>query len=109
MTRGKQSVQKGIWYLQEKRRKIRTRIKIRQQGKVFPIGLIASAAAPLLGEIAKPIFKTILRRGRRKRRREKKYCCDDGLFKKKVTLPNRQTFYAKYEKRADKIYRGMLR
>ena len=47
----------------EKKRKIRTRIKKIQQGKRFPVGLIASAAAPLLGEIAKPIFKTIFGRG----------------------------------------------
>ena len=51
----------------EKKRKIRTRIKKRQQGNGFPIGLIAPAAAPLLGEIEKPIFKTIFGRGRRKR------------------------------------------
>ena len=51
-----------------KKRKMRTRIKKRQQGKGFPIGLITSATAPLLGEIAKSIFKTIFGRGRRKRR-----------------------------------------
>ena len=31
--------------------------KKRQRGKGFPIGLLASAAAPYLGEIAKPILK----------------------------------------------------
>ena len=40
--------------------------KKRQRGKGFPIGLIASAAAPFLGEIVKPIFKKIF--GGRKRR-----------------------------------------
>ena len=57
--RGKQSVKKGIWYFGGKKEK--------QRGKGFPIDLLASAAAPFLGEIAKPIFKTIFSRGRRKR------------------------------------------
>ena len=61
---------------------MRTRIKKRQQGKGFPIGLITSAAAPLLGEIAKSIFKTIFGRGRRKRRWDRKYCCNNRCSKK---------------------------
>ena len=40
-----------------------------QKGKEFPFGLVASAAAPLLGEIAKPILKKIFERGRKKRKR----------------------------------------
>ena len=28
----------------------------RQKGGAFPFGVIASAAAPLIGEVAKPIF-----------------------------------------------------
>ena len=51
-----------------KKRNIEPRIKKRQQGKEFPIGSLASAAAPSLGEIAKPIFKIIFGRGKRKRR-----------------------------------------
>ena len=74
MARGKQSLKKGIWYLGEKKRKIKTRIKKRQQGKGFPIGLLASAATPLLGEIAKTKFKTIFGKGRR-RRSGRKYRC----------------------------------
>ena len=31
----------------------------RQKGGAFPFGLIASAAAPLLGEVAKPMFKKL--------------------------------------------------
>ena len=58
MTRGKQSVKKGIWHLRGRR----------QQGKGFPRGLLASAAAPLLGEIAKPLFKIIFGRRKTKRR-----------------------------------------
>ena len=49
-----------------KKRKIRTRIQKRQQVKEFPIGLLASATAPLLGQIAKPIFKTIFGKARRR-------------------------------------------
>ena len=40
----------------------------RQRGGAFPFGLIESAAVPLLGEVAKPIFKKIFGRGRRKRK-----------------------------------------
>ena len=68
--RGKQSVKKGIWYFGGKKEKKK---KKKQRGKGFPIDLLASAAAPFLGEIAKPIFKTIFSRGRRKRWWEKKY------------------------------------
>ena len=49
MTRGKQVVKKGVWYIGGKKRKRRRT----QKGKGFTIGLIASATAPLLGEIAK--------------------------------------------------------
>ena len=51
-----------MWYIGRKKKKTRT-----QKGKGFPIGLIASAAAPLVGEIAKPIFKKIFGRGRKRR------------------------------------------
>ena len=37
-------------------------------GGAISFGLIASLAAPVLGEVAKPIFKRILGRGRRKKR-----------------------------------------
>ena len=36
--------------------------KRKQKGKGFPFGLVAFAAAPLLGEIAKPIFYKIFGR-----------------------------------------------
>ena len=62
MPRGKQIVKKGIWYIGGKKKR-----KRKQKGKGFPFGLVASAAAPLLGEIAKPIFKKIFGRGRKKR------------------------------------------
>ena len=55
MHRVKQIVKKGIWYIGGKKRKQ----KQKQKGKGFPFGLVASAAAPFLSEIAKPIFKKI--------------------------------------------------
>ena len=64
MPRGKQVVKKGIWYVGGKKKR-----KQKQKGKGFPFGLVASAAAPLLGEIAKPIFKKIFGRGRKRRKR----------------------------------------
>ena len=65
--RGKQSVKKGVWYIVGRKR-YRKRTKRGQRGKGLPIGLIASVAAPFLGEIAKHIFKKTFG-GRRKRRR----------------------------------------
>ena len=50
------------------RKRYRKRSKKGQRGRGFLIGLIASAAAPFLGEIAKPIFEKIFG-GRRKRKR----------------------------------------
>ena len=40
----------------------------RQRGGAFPFGLIESAPVPLLGEVAKPIFKKFFGRRRRKRK-----------------------------------------
>ena len=58
--REKQSVGKGVWYIGG--RKKRGRKKYRQQtGRGFPIGLLASAAAPFLDEIAKSILKKSFR------------------------------------------------
>ena len=54
--RAKQSVKEGVWYIGRKR-KYR---KKKQRGKGFPIGLLASAAAPIPGEVAKPILKFFL-------------------------------------------------
>ena len=52
--RGKQSVKKSVWYITGRKR-YRKRTKRGQRGKGLSIGLIASAAALFLGEIAKPI------------------------------------------------------
>ena len=51
-------------YWGEKRRYIK-----KQTGKGIPFGLIASAAAPILGEVAKPSLKKIFGGRRRRRRR----------------------------------------
>ena len=67
MPRGRQSVQKGVWYIGGRYRRAPKR---RQKGGAIPIGLIAPLAAPVLGEIAKPILDKILGRGLRRRRRK---------------------------------------
>ena len=61
----RQSIKKGVWHIGGRKR---------QRGGAFPLGLVASLAGPILGEVAKPIFKTILGRGikRRGRRRRKR-------------------------------------
>ena len=51
MPRGKEVVKKDVWYIGGKKKR-----KQKQKGKGFPFGLVASAAAPFLSEIAKPIF-----------------------------------------------------
>ena len=93
----KQSVKKGIWYLGEKR-KIKPRVKKGQQGKGFPIGLLASESAPLLGEIATSIFKTIFWKRKKKKTMREKILLQRRVVSKKVTLPNGQTFHARYER-----------
>ena len=65
MDRGKQVVKKGVWYIDGKRK------RKNQKGGTIPPGLIASFAGPLLGEIAKPIFKETVG-GRRPIRRRKR-------------------------------------
>ena len=67
MPRGRQSVKKGVWYIGGR---YRCAPKRRQKGGAIPIGLIAPLAAPVLGEIAKPILDKILGRGLRRRRRK---------------------------------------
>ena len=57
--RGKQSVRKGVWYIGGRKR-LRQRTKRGQRGKGLPIGLLASAAAPFLGEVTKPLLKKFL-------------------------------------------------
>ena len=71
MPRGKQIVKKGVWYIGGKKRKRKRKQKQKQEqkGKGFPFGLVASAAAPLLGEIAKPILKNCFGRGIKRRKR----------------------------------------
>ena len=64
MPRGKEVVKKDVWYIGGKKKR-----KQKQKGKEFPFGLVASAAAPLLGEIAKPILKKFFGRGRKRRKR----------------------------------------
>ena len=62
MSRGKQSVRKGLWYVGGK-------YKRGKKGGAIPIGLIARLAAAVLGEIAKSILGKLLGRGRKRRKR----------------------------------------
>ena len=57
--RGKQSVRKDVWYVGGRKRLRKSKTKRGQRGGALPIGLIASAAVPFLGEIAKTMFKKI--------------------------------------------------
>ena len=59
-------------------------VKRKQEGKALPISLIASAAAPFLGEIAKPIFKKILEVEKKEEKDEANY----NFKKKKCTKSN---------------------
>ena len=64
MNRGEQTVKKGIWCIGGRYKKR----KRKQKGGTIPFGLIASLAGPILGEVAKPIFKKIIGRGRKRKR-----------------------------------------
>ena len=64
MNRGKQTVKKGIWRIGGRYKKR----KRKQKGGAISFGLIASLAGPILGEVAKPIFKKIIGRGRKRKR-----------------------------------------
>ena len=62
MSRGKQYVKKGVWYLGGNRKKKKKDKKV----EGIPIGLVASPAAPVLRQIASPILKQIFGKGRKK-------------------------------------------
>ena len=64
ISRGKKSVRKRVWYIGGKYKRALKRKK--QMGDAIPFGLIASLTGPILGEVAKLIFKKILGRGRRR-------------------------------------------
>ena len=66
MSRGKQSVRKGVWYIGGKKKKK----KKKKRGKSFPIGLLASVGVPIFSELAKPIAKKIFGCGKKTRRRK---------------------------------------
>ena len=61
--RGKQSVRKGIWYVGGEKSQYR-----KQRGRGILFRLVASAAAPFLGKVAKPLLKNFFG-GRCSRRR----------------------------------------
>ena len=82
MTGGKQYVKKVFGILGKKRK---------WKGGAIPIGLLASLGAPILGQIAKPIFGNIFGRGhklrrrlrRRRRKWEKRFLEKKNIAKKK--------------------------
>ena len=63
MPRGKQSVKNEIWKIGGRKR------KRKQRGGAIPFELIASLTAPVLGEIEKPVFKTISGRCTKRQRK----------------------------------------
>ena len=75
MSRGKQFVKKGVWYIGCKKKK-----KKRQTGEGIPFGIIASLAAPVLWEVAKPILNKIFGKGKPIKRKPHKKI-EDGKTK----------------------------
>ena len=65
MSRGKKSIQKGVWHIGGKYKRAPKRKK--EKGGAIPFGVIASLAAPVLGEVAKPLLRKIFGRGRRRK------------------------------------------
>ena len=57
MSRGKQYVKKGVWYMGGKK-------EDKKEGAI-PFGSLLSIATPVLDEVAKPIRGKIFGRGRR--------------------------------------------
>ena len=88
--RGKQSVRKSFWYIVGRRKRKRRVIK-RQREWGFPIGLLTSATASFLGEIAKPILKKVFS-GRKRRQWDKTYRYDDVLHLKGFDYQTVQRF-----------------
>ena len=77
----------------------------RQKGGVFPFGLIASAAAPLVGEIVKPIFKKKLLVGVEKEEED-----DEGnnsFTKKHYTETLGRLLWLDMKEQVDDIYSEM--
>ena len=64
---GKTICKTSDWYIGGKKRRYR-----KQRRKWFLTGVNASAAAPFLGEVAKPILKKIFGSQRRRQRSKKK-------------------------------------
>ena len=62
----KQSIKRGVWHIGGNYKRARKR---KQKGGAITFGLIASLAGPILGEVAKPIFKKIIGRGARRRKK----------------------------------------
>ena len=96
--RGKQSVRKGVWYIGGRRKRRKRKIVKRQRGKGFPTGLLASAAAPFLGEIAKPILKKSFKKRSKKKTMRQNVLLRRRVMPQRVRLPNGTLFLARQER-----------
>ena len=66
MSRGKKLIRKGVWHIGRKYKRAPKKKK-KEKGGAIPFGVIASLAAPVLGEVAKPLLRKIFGRGRRRK------------------------------------------
>ena len=95
MNRGRQTVKKGIWRIGGRYKKRKTI----QKGGAIPFGLIASLAGPILGEVAKLMFKKIIGRdGKRKKMVKQTVILRKIAAPKVVQLPNGRSFTSKWER-----------
>ena len=87
------------------KRKYRKRKQIR---KGFPIGFLASAAAPILGEVAKPILKKISAVEKEEEDKRKKIVLRRRAVPVVVNLPNHTSFESRYERISRKKLPGNI-
>ena len=66
--RAKQSIKRRAWHIGGNYKRAKKR---KQKGGAIPFRLSASLAAPILGEVAKPVFKKIIGRGTTRRRKKR--------------------------------------
>ena len=93
--RRKQSVRGGVWHLGGKRRRRKRGQRGRGVGGRLPIAaLMGSVAAPLVGEIAKPILKKIVG-GKRRTDDERKNIAKTTCNSRKSSITKRKIFLGK--------------
>ena len=102
MPRGRQSIKKGLWHIGGRR----------QNGGAFSLGLLAGLAGPLIGAVAKPIFKKNSRwgnqeEGKKKAEKGKRMVKKNIILRKRrapvqINLPNGRSFMSRWKKRSRK-------